>query len=278
VSTAPPTLAPPDPPEVPDGIEVRRVPPWKPWSSVLALIAGLGAALAGGLVVYMVALIAGANLDDPPPAVDITATLLQDAAFVGAALIFASMVTRPRPWHFGLRETPLGPAVGYVIAGYLAFFGFAAGWSVLLDLHESDDVVKQLGADQSTIALVAVTVLVCVVAPLAEEFFFRGYFFGALRNWRGVWPAAIITGIFFGGIHVGSAPIGFLVPLAFFGFVLCLIYDRTRSLYPCIALHCINNSIAFGVGEHWGWQIPVILVASLTVIALTLRAVARAWP
>jgi uncharacterized protein len=278
VSTAPPTLAPPDPPEVPDGIEVRRVPRWKPWSSVLALIAGLGAALAGGLVVYVVALIAGANLDNPPPAVDITATLLQDAAFIGSALIFAAMVTRPRPWHFGLRETPLAPAVGYVIAGYLVFIGFAAGWSVLLDLHESDDVVKQLGADQSTIALVAVTILVCVVAPMAEEFFFRGYFFGALRNWRGVWPAAIITGIFFGGIHVGSAPVGFLVPLAFFGFVLCLIYDRTRSLYPCIALHCINNSIAFGVGEHWGWQIPVILAGSLTVIALTLRTVTRAWP
>jgi hypothetical protein len=278
VTIAPPTLAPPDPPEVPDGIEVRRVPSWKPWTSVLALIAALGAALAGGLVVYVVALIAGANLDDPPPAVDITATLLQDAAFVGSALIFASMVTRPRPWHFGLRETPLGPAVGYVIAGYLVFIGFAAGWSVLLDLHESDDVVKQLGADQSTIALVAVTILVCVVAPLAEEFFFRGYFFGALRNWRGVWPAAIITGLFFGGIHVGSAPIGFLVPLAFFGFVLCLIYDRTRSLYPCIALHCVNNSIAFGVGEHWGWEIPVILVGSLTVIAMTLRTVARTWP
>jgi uncharacterized protein len=278
VSTAPPTLALPDPPEVPDGIEVRRVPPWKPWTSVLALIAALGGALAGGLVVYVVALIAGANLDDPPPAVDITATVLQDAAFVGAALIFASMVARPRPWHFGLRETPIGPAVGYVIAGYAVFIGFAAGWSALLDLHETADVVKQLGAGESTVALVAVTVLVCVVAPLAEEFFFRGYFFGALRNWRGVWPAAIITGIFFGGIHVGSAPVGFLVPLAFFGFVLCLIYDRTRSLYPCIALHCINNSIAFGVGEHWGWQIPVILVGSLTVIAATLRAVTRSWP
>jgi uncharacterized protein len=278
VSTAPPTLALPDPPEVPDGIEVRRVPPWKPWTSVLALIAALGGALAGGLVVYLVALIAGANLDDPPPAVDITATVLQDAAFVGAALIFASMVARPRPWHFGLRETPIGPAIGCVIAGYVVFIGFAAGWSALLDLHESDDVVKQLGADQSTIALVAVTILVCVVAPLAEEFFFRGYFFGALRNWRGVWPAAIITGIFFGGIHAGSAPVGFLVPLAFFGFVLCLIYDRTRSLYPCIALHCINNSIAFGVGEHWGWQIPVILVGSLTVIAATLRTVTRSWP
>jgi uncharacterized protein len=121
-------------------------------------------------------------------------------------------------------------------------------------------------------------VLVCVVAPIAEEFFFRGYFFGALRNWRGLWPAAVITGLVFGGIHVGSAPVGFLVPLAFFGFLLCLIYDRTRSLYPCMALHCLNNSIAFGIGEHWDWQIPLVLAASLTVIAGAMLTVRRSWP
>ena len=278
MSTAPPTLAPPDPPEVPDGIEVRRVPAWRPWSSALALIAALGGALAGGLVVYVVALIAGANLDNPPPAVDIMATLLQDAAFVGAAIVFAAMVARPRPWHFGLRSTRIAPAVGYVIAGYLVFLAFAAAWSALLNLHETDDVVEQLGADQSALALVAVTILVCVVAPMAEEFFFRGYFFGALRNWRGLWPAALITGLVFGGIHAGSAPVGFLVPLAVFGVILCLIYHVTRSLYPCMALHCINNSIAFGVGEHWGWEIPLVMVGSLTVIAATMRTVQREWP
>ena len=278
MSIAPPTLAPPDPPEVPEGIEVRRVPPWKPWSSVLALIAALGGALAGGLVVYVIAAIAGASLDDPPPAVDISATVLQDAAFVGSALIFASMVARPRPWHFGLRPTRIGPAIGYVVAGYLTFLAAAAAWSAALNLHEQDDVVDQLGAGSSTVALVAVTILVCVIAPLAEEFFFRGYFFGALRNWRGVWPAAVITGLVFGGIHAGSAPVGFLVPLAFFGFILCLIYHRTRSLYPCISLHCINNSIAFGVGEHWGWEIPVVLAAALATIAGVLVLVRRRWP
>jgi CAAX protease family protein len=278
VTIAPPTLAPPDPPEVPEGIEVRRVPPWKPWSSVLALIAGLGGALAGALVIYVIAAIAGANLDDPPPAVDITATLFQDAAFIGAAIIFASMVTRPRPWQFGLRTTRVWPAVGYVVAGYLTFLAAAAAWSAALNLHEKDDVVDQLGAGDSTIALIAVTILVCVVAPMAEEFFFRGYFFAALRNWRGVWPAAILTGLVFGGIHVGSAPVGFLVPLAFFGFILCLIYHRTRSLYPCIGLHCVNNSIAFGVGEHWGWEIPVVLVASLAGITGVLVFVRRHWP
>jgi uncharacterized protein len=279
LSIAPPTLAPPDPPEVPEGIEVRRVPSWKPWSSVVALIAALGGALAGGLVVYVVAAIAGANLDDPPPAVDISATVLQDAAFVGAAIIFASMVARPRPWHFGLRPpTRVWPAVGYVVAGYLTFLAAAAAWSVALNLHEQDDVVNQLGADESTVALIAVTILVCVIAPMAEEFFFRGYFFAALRNWRGVWPAAIITGLVFGGIHAGSAPVGFLVPLALFGFILCLVYNVTRSLYPCITLHCINNSIAFGVGEHWGWQIPVVLIASLATITGVLVLVRRRWP
>jgi uncharacterized protein len=278
VSTAPPTLALPDPPEVPEGIEVRRVPAWRPWSSVLALVAGLGGALVGGLVVYLIAMIAGADVDDPPAAVDISATLLQDVAFIGAAVVFAGMVTRPRPWHFGLRETRLWPAVGYIVAGYLVFIASAAAWSAALNLHEKDDVVDQLGADSSTVALVAVSVLVCVVAPIAEEFFFRGYFFGALRNWRGVWPAAVITGLVFGGIHVGSAPVGFLVPLAFFGFMLCLIYDRTRSLYPCIALHCINNSIAFGVGEKWDWQIPIVLAAALAVITGAMLAVRRSWP
>jgi uncharacterized protein len=278
VSTAPPTLAPPDPPEVPEGIEVRRAPAWRPWSSVLALVAGLGGALVGGLVVYVVAAATGASLSDPPPAVDISATLLQDVSFIAAALIFAAMVARPRPWHFGLRMPRVWPAVGYVVAGYLVFLALAAAWSSALDLHQKDDIVDQLGAGSSDIALAAVAVLVCIVAPIAEEFFFRGYFFGALRNWRGVWPAAALTGLVFGAIHVGSAPVGFLVPLAFFGFLLCIVYQHTRSLYPCMALHCINNSIAFGVGEKWGWQIPVVLVGSLCVIAALMATARRAWP
>jgi membrane protease YdiL (CAAX protease family) len=277
LTVAPPTLAPPDPPEVPEGIEVRRAPPWRPWSSVLALVAGLGGALVGGLVVYLIATIAGADLSNPPPAVDISATLLQDLSFIGSALVFAAMVTRPRPWHFGLRATRFWPAVGLVVAGYVVFLLTAAGWSSLLNLHEKDDIVQKLGAESSTAALVAVTILVCVVAPIAEEFFFRGYFFGALRNWRGLWPAAILTGIVFGAIHVGSAPVGFLVPLAFFGFLLCLLYHRTRSLYPCMALHCVNNSIAFGVGEHWGWQVPLVLAGALAVIAAIMTGVRRAW-
>ena len=67
-----------------------------------------------------------------------------------------------------------------------------------------------------------------------------------------MWPAAIITGLVFGAIHAGSAPAGFLCRSPFFGFVLCLLYWRTGSLYPCIALHALNNSLAFGVTRSTG--------------------------
>ncbi len=58
-----------------------------------------------------------------------------------------------------------------------------------------------------------------------------------------------------------------------FGFGLCLLYWRTGSLYPCIALHALNNSLAFGVSQKWDWQIPLVMVGSLTVIFLVMLAV-----
>ena len=255
-------------PEVPPGAEVRRQPRWPPWTSVAALIAGLAAALFGALVIGVVAVAFGANFNDQPPAVTITATVVQDLCLIGSAILFARMYGRFSPADFGLRPTRLWPAIGWDVVGWLAFLLFTAAFVAIIGGSPNDDKLPQeLGVDDSTAAMLAVAFLVSVVAPVAEEFFFRGYFFTALRSWRGVWPAAILTGLVFGAIHVGSAPAPFLVPLAVFGLVLCLLYWRTGSLYPCIALHALNNSLAFGVSQNWDWQIPVVMVASLTVIA-----------
>jgi membrane protease YdiL (CAAX protease family) len=114
-----------------------------------------------------------------------------------------------------------------------------------------------------------------VVAPICEEFLFRGYVFTALRGWCGTWPAAAITGLVFGAIHFGSAPALDLVPLAGLGFGLCLLYRCTGSLYPCIVAHSLNNSLAFASLEHWGWQIPVLMVAALASIGALVLAAKR---
>ena len=116
----------------------------------------------------------------------------------------------------------------------------------------------------------------CVVAPICEEFLFRGFIFGALRNWRGPWIAAAITGVLFGALHAASAPAADLVPLAALGMLLCAVRQLTGSLYPAIALHALNNAIALGADESWGWQIPVTIVAAALAISLLIALALRA--
>ena len=270
-----PPMPPPAPPPAP---EVVRTPRWPPWTSVVALIAGLAGALFGALVIGVVAVAFGANFDDQPPAVTIAATVVQDLCLIGSAVLFARIYGRVVPADFGLRPTKIAPAIGWAALGWFSFLIFTAAFVAIVGGNPSDDKLPtELGADDSTAALLAVAFLVAVVAPVAEEFFFRGYFFTALRNWRGLWPAAIGTGLVFGAIHGSSADAAFLLPLAFFGFVLCLLYARTRSLYPCIALHCANNSIAFGSTQHWTWQIAVLFAVSIAVIGLAALAVRQLW-
>jgi uncharacterized protein len=271
-------------PERPDGVErpERPAPPerprWKPWTAWVALIGGIAGALMGALFIGVIAVIAGADAGADTPAVSISATFVQDGSLVVSAVLFAGLAGRPLPEQFGLRPTRLLAAIGWMAAAFVSFYVITAAWVAIMGGNPDDDqLTKQLGVDRSTVAMLAVALLVSVVAPVCEEFFFRGYFYGALRNWRGIWPAAIITGLVFGTIHAGSADVTFLLPLGFFGFVLCLLRERTGSLYPCMALHCANNSLAFGVSQHWSWQIPVLFLVSLGIITAVAVVVRGTW-
>ena len=119
-----------------------------------------------------------------------------------------------------------------------------------------EKLLEQLGTNEGTELLLLSAALTCVVAPMCEEFLFRGYIFTALRNWRGTWPAALITGLIFGGVHAGSAPALDLIPLAASRVRAVRLYRYTGSLYPCFVAHALNNCLAFASLEHWGWQLP----------------------
>jgi membrane protease YdiL (CAAX protease family) len=219
----------------------------------------------------------GASFDDPPPAVNIVATVVQDAGFVTAAVLFALRAGPLVPAQFGYVRTRLWPAIGWMAAAYVGYGLLSQLWAQIVDTHAEDKLPTSFGVDESTVALVAVCVLVTVIAPLAEETFFRGYFFGALREWRGPWPAAVLTGAVFGAIHVGSAPVVFLLPLGILGFMLCMVRWRTGSLLPCVALHAINNALAFGVTEKWtAGQTLLLGVGAVSVTMLVCFAVIAA--
>jgi membrane protease YdiL (CAAX protease family) len=254
-------------------------PRWPAWFAPAAFVVVVGATtvLAG-----MVLAIAGKKPDDTDAVVTIISTVIQAGVFIGTAVLFASFVDKPAPWQFGLRRTKFWPAVGWAALGLLAFYTFAALYTALANPDVEQTVTKELGADQGTAGLIAAGVVVIVFAPLSEEFFFRGFFFRALRNRFPLLIAALIDGVVFGFIHWDfSTAHGLLIvpPLAFLGFVFCLIYERTGSLFPVIALHAINNSAAYAAQVHDGWEVAVV-AGPLMIAALMLapRALPRAAP
>jgi membrane protease YdiL (CAAX protease family) len=259
----------------------RRSPTtsWRPWTALLALIGGLVLAAVGGLVVDLPALAFGVKLTSShtPPGLTIVDTIVQDVAFVLAAVYCAQLgANRVRSWQFGLRRPGVGwtSAGGFVLLLLALFIVLSVIWSEVFN-PEKEELLKTLGANEGTILLLASAILTCVVAPICEEMLFRGYIFTALRNWKGTLPAALITAIVFGGVHVGSAPALDLVPLAGLGFGLCLLYRYTGSLYPCIIAHSLNNSLAFSSLESWNWQTPLLMIAALLAIAGLVRIFKR---
>jgi membrane protease YdiL (CAAX protease family) len=245
------------------------------------MLVTLGIAILG---VSLVAVVVGAtgvdvSADDPPPGVTIAGTFIQDGALIFSALLLARITAgRPTAAQFGLRRVRFVTGVAWIAAAWFAFLLFSGAWAAALGIDENDDLPQELGADESTLALVAVALLVCVAAPIAEELFFRGFCFTAFRRWIGVAGGAIATGVIFGLIHAGSSDAVFLVPLAFFGAALCVLYHRTGSLLPCIALHALNNSLALGVSQSWAaGEVAALMAGSVVVvIALTLPFARRA--
>lgn len=267
-AAGPPAEPPSGPPPSADGDPAR----WAPWTAPASLAVAFLFALVGALVVGTVGALFGASFEDPPPAVNIAATIVQDAAFIGAAVLFAGRTGRVLPAQFGLVRTRLRTAIGWTLLAYVAYLVLGQLWAQVVDIDAPDSLPDSLGVDQSTAALVAVCVLVTVIAPIAEEVFFRGYFYGALRNWRGPWPAALGTGVVFGAVHAFGTEAVFLVPLAILGFMLCVVRERTGSLLPCIVLHAINNALAFSIAENWSAGAGALLVAGSVAATLLLCA------
>jgi membrane protease YdiL (CAAX protease family) len=270
----PPPPPPPDRPELPEG----AAPRWPAWYAGVGFLVALIATL---LVVGILAAATGATADDEDPTFTIVATFLQGLIFIGTAVMFASFTRRPKPEQFGLRPARLWPAAGWATLGMLTFYALVALYSVIVQPDAEQSVAQDLGADQGTFGMIAAGFMVICVAPVAEEFFFRGFFYRALRSRWSVLGAAAIDGLLFGVIHydfTGADALLILPPLAILGFIFCLVYERTGSIYPTIAMHAFNNAVAFGVTVHDGSVSlvlgPLMLLACATIPRAQRTAVA----
>jgi membrane protease YdiL (CAAX protease family) len=254
-----------------------RTPPWPAWMGPVALVAALIATTILTAIALAVIGAFGVDVSDPNHGgVAIALTYVQDAAFIATVLVLARLGSRrARLSDLGLRIPALGTTARWVGIAIAAYFVFSIAFSNVVN-PKQDNLFDSLHVHRDAAGTVAaLAVLVCVLAPIAEELLFRGFMFAALLSWRGPWVAAVIVGLLFGGIHVIGTPALLLIQLAVLGFLFCLVRWKTGSILPTVALHAINNSLAFANLEGWTWQTVPLLIGSAGIALAVLTPFAR---
>lgn len=239
---------------------------WPTWLGPVAFVLAIaGTSLTLAPVVAV--LTGGFDVPSQSPGVTLLGTFVQDAWFIAVAVMLARRFGGGSPAAFGLRPLPARTLLISIAVAAVAFVAFSAAYGALFSVEAEQDTLERLGTGNGGGTLLLVGVLVIVLAPAAEEIFFRGFFYRALRNRFGVASASSMNGLLFGSIHYGGTDTLVLLPvLAVLGVLFCLLYEWTGSLYPAIGLHVVNNALAFGAS---GDGDPFV-GAALAVVGLAL--------
>jgi uncharacterized protein len=221
-----------------------------------------------------------------PPAVGLPLALLLAAALLWGYLLRAPAGTDPARRWADLRLRPLqGPALTWSLAGVPVMIVLA--WAIgdvytrfvpvpVESLNPFGDVLD------TSLGRLSISIFAVAVAPLVEEFVFRGLIQRRMeRDFGAPLGIAIAAGLF-ALVHL----LPWVLPLHFLlGLIFGLSVWATRSIWTGVLLHAGNNAAAmlgFGLGGEspdptstvWETGITADLWVSLTVLLVSLLAAA----
>jgi membrane protease YdiL (CAAX protease family) len=203
------------PPEAPEGESASTPAPAVPWNGRDVFLAFFGGALLSALL--------SAPLFIYVLWVDVE---LSTSAQLGlfSIVIYGSFALCG--WFFALRRHQASKeSVGLVKV---------RGWTLLLMLPLTF-AVMMINAVPDLLWLILAG---AVLAPIVEEFLFRGLLYRYLRKRRSRTFAIVLTAGLFAVAHLVPT----LIPSLFvFGIFLAWVVERYGSLYPAMALHSLNN-------------------------------------
>lgn len=175
----------------------------------------------------------------------------------GCAAAFYAWTSRraiavPEPIAMPAQRVP-GSRVAIVTAACvgLALLGSVVlGWifeSFGVPVQEQQAILEiveaaRSGEDRATLVVLGASAV--LLAPIAEEWLFRGLLFRRLLGHTGRPFAYVASALGFAAIH--DNPAGFVIYL-WLGLVFALAIDRTDRLGSAIAVHVANNAFAFAM-------------------------------
>jgi CAAX protease family protein len=179
-----------------------------------------------------------------------------------------------------LATTAPRPAVGWTVLALVGSNVLIGAYMVAVDPPASADPFGDDHASTLTVAFMGIVAI--VLAPIVEETFFRGFLYGGLRRSWPVPTAATVAASLFGLTHwsfgLGSTPLIVVPALAIFGLAACLLYERTGSLYPGMALHAYTNAGIFAASGFVPLGVPFGAGLIAVLVCLVAPAVRRRRP
>jgi len=138
--------------------------------------------------------------------------------------------------------------LSYALAAYLIYIGLALFISVIIvygglkipGYQIPEQILPMFGG--TTLALTVAGIIIVILAPIVEEVFFRGFLLQSFASKIGWKYSAILTSAIFAVVHFRFESV---IPIYILGIVMSVLFIRTRSIWPGIIFHIINNLIAF---------------------------------
>ena len=135
--------------------------------------------------------------------------------------------------------------VGMLAILYVLEFGISlVAGTTQADLDRGLDHIKALANGGGWLSMVVLFFVVAVIAPVSEEFAFRGFMFTALVKTRaGFIGAAVVTSAAWTLLHYAYAW-EILLVLFVFGCLLAYLVWHTGSIWTGIVVHGLNNFVS----------------------------------
>jgi len=96
-----------------------------------------------------------------------------------------------------------------------------------------------------------------IFGPVAEELALRSGIFSVMRRDSNFWAAALMSSLLFGLMH--GIPLQICYATVF-GLLFAAVFQLTKSIWPCIIIHIVNNSWSFVMPESAAESIENFLI------------------
>lgn len=169
-------------------------------------------------------------------------------AFIAAIMWFIARPLDPRVLGFSRPES-WGRSLGYVGGGLVIIYVVLAATSPFLNAGKDQGLVPDHWDSSRAAPFIANFLVVAVIAPIVEEFSYRGVGLAVFRDMLGPVAAIVAVGLAFGLAH------GLLIALpvlSIFGMILAYVRTKTESIYPAMLLHGVFNAISLLAGVALG--------------------------